>query len=189
MLQVYDSVSDILSNIDIDSCCFALIYSDTAPHIVQLLTNDRGLHALKYRVNCVDFTRLSESYEHKLIKYSQYGFAVYVPSFRRSSVYNSTMVMLRDLDDSGGVYGVSGLTMLLAAETYLNSFYRPQCDYDPDVLRYDTNTLSLNKFQVSTYGNYSSKYKIDDYIDVYGERMGTDEYLESINCEDCSRWI
>jgi hypothetical protein len=79
ILRIYRSINEILCGFDIDSCCFAYDGKD-------YLTTERGLHAIQYGVNCVDFTRLSPTYEMRLVKYAKRGFKIYVPYFERQRI-------------------------------------------------------------------------------------------------------
>jgi hypothetical protein len=79
ILRIYNNVNEVLMGFDIDSCCFAY-------HDGKLITTKRGMFSLKYNVNCVDFTRLSPTYERRLVKYFERGFNIYIPLIDKDDV-------------------------------------------------------------------------------------------------------
>ena len=115
ILRCYQSISEILLGFDLDAACFAydgkngkssrsclLVFSRfPLPLLIRLvcilsllspylhpavLTTARGRHAMRMRMNVIDQTRQSTTYESRLLKYSARGFAVGVPGFRLDRV-------------------------------------------------------------------------------------------------------
>ncbi|KAJ1446118.1 hypothetical protein M885DRAFT_591954 [Pelagophyceae sp. CCMP2097] len=72
VLRLYASAADVLESFDVDACCFAYDGSNVQGSF-------RGLRALTERVNRVDASRRSLTYESRLVKYALRGYAVHVP--------------------------------------------------------------------------------------------------------------
>nr|QBK88030.1 MAG: hypothetical protein LCMAC202_03920 [Marseillevirus LCMAC202] len=72
ILRLYKCVYEILAGFDVDSC--AVAYNG---HDVYLTV--RSLNAFQTRMNIVDLSRRSPSYEHRLHKYNSRGFGIYIP--------------------------------------------------------------------------------------------------------------
>lgn len=70
--RLYYSIEHILLGFDLDCCCMA---HDGK----RVLALDRGMRSLQYRYNLVDLTRQSTTYESRLVKYAERGFAIAVP--------------------------------------------------------------------------------------------------------------
>ncbi len=75
ILRCYQSISEVLLGFDLDAVCNAF---DGA----SVYSTHRGRHALRMRMNVVDATRQSTTYESRLYKYNLRGFAVGVPHFQ-----------------------------------------------------------------------------------------------------------
>ncbi len=82
---MYSNVAEVLCGFDLDSCCVAYTAkgSDQQPHVWAL---PRAQRALTLRDNVADPERQSLTYESRLIKYAQRGFAVAVPGFSAARV-------------------------------------------------------------------------------------------------------
>ena len=85
ILRLYDTLAHVLVGFDVDCCCVA--YNGK-----NLLATERGLNALKYRVNVANLKRRSPSYENRLIKYSFRGFDV-ITDFKYENMYNKMFFM------------------------------------------------------------------------------------------------
>lgn len=85
ILRLYESLSHVLVGFDVDCCCVCY----NGKHV---MTTERGLNALKYRVNVANLKRRSPSYENRLIKYSFRGFDV-VTDFEYEKIYNKMFFM------------------------------------------------------------------------------------------------
>nr|QBK87241.1 MAG: hypothetical protein LCMAC201_01430 [Marseillevirus LCMAC201] len=72
ILRLYKCVYEILAGFDVDSC--AVAYNGH-----QVYLTDRSLNAFQTRMNIVDMSRRSPSYEHRLHKYNSRGFGIYIP--------------------------------------------------------------------------------------------------------------
>ena len=72
ILRMYRSIQEILIGFDIDSCAVAYD-GDT------VLFTPRSLNVFGTRMNVVDLSRRSPSYEFRLFKYYQRGFGIYIP--------------------------------------------------------------------------------------------------------------
>ncbi len=79
ILHLYKSISEILTGFDVDCSCVA--YDG---HTVY--ASPRGLAAYIFRINTVDLTRRSPSYETRLFKYFERGFEVHWPRLERSKI-------------------------------------------------------------------------------------------------------
>lgn len=85
ILRLYETLAHVLVGFDVDCCCIAF-------NGKNLVTTNRGLNALKYRVNTANLKRRSPSYENRLIKYSFRGFDV-VTDFAYKQMYNKMFFM------------------------------------------------------------------------------------------------
>jgi hypothetical protein len=74
IFRLYKNIDEILLGFDID--CSAILYDGQ-----EVWLAERCLYALKNRVNTVDNTRMSTTYEHRLIKYLKRGFDIRIPGF------------------------------------------------------------------------------------------------------------
>jgi hypothetical protein len=74
VLRLYSNPAEVLMGFDLDSCCVAYTGAgaDGQPHVWAL---PRARRALNLRCNVVDPERQSLTFESRLIKYAQRGFA------------------------------------------------------------------------------------------------------------------
>ncbi len=72
ILRLYKCMYEILAGFDVDSC--AVAYNGQ-----QVYLTERSLNAFQTRMNVVDLSRRSPSYEHRLHKYNSRGFGIYIP--------------------------------------------------------------------------------------------------------------
>ena len=85
ILRLYSTLAQIMVGFDVDCCC--VCWNGKSIQITQ-----RGLYALKYRVNLANLNRRSPSYENRLIKYSTRGFNV-ITNFEYKDNYNKLFFM------------------------------------------------------------------------------------------------
>ncbi len=69
----YRSPSEIIHGFDVDSSCILLTLDN------KLYVTERGLYALKYNCNTINFERLSPSYEFRILKFDKRGFDIQIP--------------------------------------------------------------------------------------------------------------
>lgn len=106
ILKNFSSVAEILNSFDVDCCCVA--YDGN-----NVWTNERAMRAINQKINVVDLTKSSASYEYRLAKYGRRGFKVVVPSFDEANVNEqiylkppyqlrglAKLVVLEKLDDN-----------------------------------------------------------------------------------------
>lgn len=79
ILRIYSCPAEVLIGFDLDSCCVAYDGS-------HVWCTPRFHRAVVNRMNLVDPSRQSTSYEHRLMKYAKRGFRVAVPGFDRMKV-------------------------------------------------------------------------------------------------------
>eukprot|EP01119_Soliformovum_irregulare_P017405 TRINITY_DN516_c0_g1_i3.p1 TRINITY_DN516_c0_g1~~TRINITY_DN516_c0_g1_i3.p1 ORF type:complete len:1681 (+),score=670.06 TRINITY_DN516_c0_g1_i3:13-5055(+) len=77
ILRMYASPAEVLMGFDVDCC--SLGYDGK-----QVWMTPRAHRALCYQANTIDMSRRSPTYEQRLAKYAERGFAVNVPSLDRS---------------------------------------------------------------------------------------------------------
>ena len=80
--RLYASRDDILNGFDIDCCCCGF----DGEHA---LITPRAIAAITTRVNTVDLSIRGESYELRLLKYVERGFAIGVPRLVRAKLSDS----------------------------------------------------------------------------------------------------
>ncbi len=127
ILRLYDTLAQIMVGFDVDCCCVCW-------NGKSIQTTQRGLLALKYRVNLASLTRRSPSYENRLIKYSGRGFDV-VTNFDFKNVYNKlffmnsnnygfTRLLEQELINNGQLKNIifSNTLRLRKAASYTNNF-------------------------------------------------------------------
>ena len=68
ILRAYDSVEHVLLGFDVDACCIGFDG--------RVICSDRFLRAIRYGYNLIDLTRLSPTYEIRLMKYYARGFDI-----------------------------------------------------------------------------------------------------------------
>ncbi|CAG8970761.1 hypothetical protein HYALB_00001546 [Hymenoscyphus albidus] len=79
VLQLYDSVSQIITGFDVDCACVA--YDGK-----QVYAAPRAIAAFMTQCNTIDLSRRSPSYENRLSKYSHRGFEVHWPLLDRTRI-------------------------------------------------------------------------------------------------------
>ena len=79
VLRLHDSPEQIIEEFDVDVCS---VYYDGK----DVYGIDRSCRAFSTRVNLVDLSFRSWSYEKRLIKYAKRGFAIGVPGLRREDI-------------------------------------------------------------------------------------------------------
>jgi len=127
ILRLYDTLAQIMVGFDVDCCCVCW-------NGKSIQTTQRGLFALKHRVNLASLTRRSPSYENRLIKYSGRGFDV-VTNFDFKNVYNKlffmnsnnygfTRLLEQELINNGQLKNIifSNTLRLRKAASYTNNF-------------------------------------------------------------------
>ena len=72
--RLYNSPSEIIHGFDIDCSCILLTLTD-----YNIYVTERCLNALETQCNYINFERLSPSYEHRIFKYYERGFSIYIP--------------------------------------------------------------------------------------------------------------
>jgi ankyrin repeat protein len=100
---------------DVDSC--AVGYDGKSVYV-----SPRAHHALTYRINTVDMTRRSPSYEMRLVKYCSRGFSVLIPSLDPERI--DPMIFEKRFDQ---VQGLAKLLLLTKVEKQVFRFkYKEQ---------------------------------------------------------------
>ena len=75
--RIYFSKNDILNSFDLDCCCVG--YDGDRVHITE-----RGITAVRTKINVVNLAIRGDAYEHRLIKYAERGFGIGVPGLQHS---------------------------------------------------------------------------------------------------------
>ena len=78
-MRCYRSIVEVLLGFDIDCC--AIAYNGTS-----VLSLPRTIRSLRYRTNIVNMSRRSTTYETRLLKYAQRGFAIGVAALDLNTV-------------------------------------------------------------------------------------------------------
>lgn len=93
ILRAYDSVEHVILGFDIDSCCIGFDG--------QIICSDRWLRSVRYGYNLIDLTRLSETYEPRIMKYLFRGFDI---AMTRSNIETVIENMVEVIKRHGGIY-------------------------------------------------------------------------------------
>lgn len=140
ILRRYRSPSEIMSGFDLDASCFCFYKG-------RIWTSFRGDYALRNRTNTVDITRISPSYNYRLLKYAmKKGFRVQVPGLyknnRMKDIILDKFTRLQNRDNTVNYYGCLGLYTLLMMEVssmtnknneYQKAMVRNMSDYDTTI--------------------------------------------------------
>ena len=94
--RLYASRDDILNGFDIDCCCCGF----DGEHA---LITPRAIAAITTRVNTVDLSIRGESYELRLLKYVERGFAIGVPRLVRAKLSDSYLQHRVEKDEFFGL--------------------------------------------------------------------------------------
>ena len=166
ILRRYKSPSEIMAGFDLDASCFCFYQG-------RIWTSLRGDYALRNRTNTVDITRISPSYNYRLLKYAmKKGFRVQVPGLNKNNRMKDIIIekftRLQALGGSRSVhyYGCLGLYTLLMME--VSSMTKKNNEYQKVTMRvmsdYDVNMRDL------LTGNLNAA--IADVITSY-DKLGT----------------
>lgn len=89
ILRSYKSPSEIIHGFDIDSSCICV-----TPQM-RIYGTERFVYSVQNGYNTVNFDRLSPSYSHRLVKYFQRGFAIWIPEieyFKENLIFNTKYI-------------------------------------------------------------------------------------------------
>lgn len=129
ILRLYKSPAEILHGFDIDSCRVG--FDGT-----KVWMTESALWSWKARLNIVDFSHMSPSYEFRLSKYYLRGFSIHVPfmDLRRTKLYLIPSVLNRvktqHLLKREYPQGLSKILFMTSTGHAVQSI--GDCDYDPD---------------------------------------------------------
>lgn len=137
ILRAYDSLEHVLLGFDIDSCCIG--------YDGEVICTERFLRAIRYRYNLVDVTRLSTSYEVRLVKYYGRGFSI---AMTEPSIKERTENILGLIEKYGdlfysilrGIYKLSYLLISYHKLAKISKIYA--CDYTYSNIENTTRMLS-----------------------------------------------
>lgn len=159
VLRLYRTPNEVLQGFDVDSCCvgYDLRYK-------QVYASPRAWRAIVTRCNTVDISRRSPSYESRLIKYAERGFAIYMGNnFTRREIDRMKVktAILSGLGKKG--------FMKLISEDYIQEYKIDRA----------SRPHKINGFQgyFPKSSNYVVPYKYDRYgffwdmIETYGSRI------------------
>lgn len=107
ILRAYDSVEHVILGFDIDSCCIG--------YDGEIICSERFLRAIRYGYNLVDVTRLSTTYEVRLMKYYLRGFDI---AMTEPAIKENTDAIMQIIEKHGGLFytmlrGIYKLSYLL----------------------------------------------------------------------------
>jgi len=153
VLRLYRTPTEVLLCFDVDSCCVGYDISKDS-----VLANHRAWRAIVSRVNRVDLSRRSPTYESRLIKYSKRGFGVYLDQLRKSDidVLKVKVGLLSGL-------GTSGIMKLIEADLAVQAE-----QIAPE-------EISVGPYKCINRSNYSMQMKSEgiwELADVYGGSLG-----------------
>lgn len=128
ILRAYDSIEHILLGFDIDSCCIG--YDGK-----QIICSQRFLRAIKYGYNLIDLTRLSVTYELRLMKYYKRGFDI---AMIEPNIKEQTEKVLLIINKLGSIYPIlRGIYKL----SYFLIYYHKLAKV-PKILEYNSSDYS-----------------------------------------------
>jgi len=151
--MIYPDKLSIINNFDIDSCCILRTLNG------EYYTNPRGKFALKYRLNCLNFDKLSAATPYRLCKYNYRGFAIFIPFF---SHFKQNMV--RDFSENTNIKQDEIFSNYILNDYPIynikESYSKPISDINPGVfIKYDENAINdcFNKIKLSCIKDWYPK--------------------------------
>lgn len=87
--RLYSCPQEIITGFDIDCCCILTTLEG------NLWITERGAYSLVNGYNTFNFERMSPSYEYRLLKYCNRGFAIWIPFmeyFRDNAIFDFTKI-------------------------------------------------------------------------------------------------
>ena len=91
ILHAYSHAAEALVHFDVDCCAVAY---DGA----RVVATPRGRRAIEHRLNILDVGLASPTYERRLEKYAERGFAVLVPGMQREKLDSDILNSVHDID-------------------------------------------------------------------------------------------
>lgn len=168
--RIYKNIHEILVGFDIDAC--AVAYNGQ-----KVLLSNRSMNAFITRLNVVDISRRSPSYEYRLFKYHQRGFGIYIPfEFRKQMnklyflnrnckgidrlmyllKYNRTTAMTSFLNQTTQRMNVKLKTSISDYEESIDLF-KQKGSLDTNVKKY--NNRAKEEFRYKLYDNWNNKFE------------------------------
>lgn len=193
ILRLYDTLAQIMVGFDVDCCC--VCYNGKS-----IQTTQRGLFALKHRVNLASLTRRSPSYENRLIKYSARGFDV-VTNFDFKNVYNKlffmnsnnygfTRLLEQELINNGQLKNIifSNTLRLRKAASYTNN-YSNYVKYNLEIKNVTDTENCITKYNanVEETGMKFRKYSTSEV--KFLQTNVTEQFTGSFNPITNESWI
>ena len=179
ILRLYKCIYEVLAGFDVDSC--AVAYDGH-----QVYLTERSLNAFQTRMNVVDLSRRSPSYEHRLHKYVERGFGVYIP-FDWSG-YNKLYFINRHTQGLDRLLILQRYNRRLGLQRLLNYITkrrnikfanRPVSDYEGDE-ELDISHKQGLRISVSRYNQKVAepfKYTIFDDLDSLFPELRTTKFI------------
>ena len=134
ILRLYQTKAEVLYGFDVDSCCVGFDGS-------KVWMTPRAKYSFENMINCIDFDRMSPTYELRLAKYMKRGFSVYIPGFDQKKVLKDKIMQVHKISKLKGID-------ILLYNYYYNicpSYSRLKSDY----AKYSRNTKLLKSFKIS----------------------------------------
>ncbi len=193
ILRLYDTLAQVLVGFDVDCCCIA--FNGT-----NLLVTQRGLNAIKYRVNVANLSRRSPSYENRLIKYSFRGFDV-ITDFEYKQIYNKmffmasenygfTRLLEQELINNGQLKNIIFSNTLRFRQTSsYTSAHSIYAKYDLEIKDVQNTESCITKFNANIEDENMrfKKYLIDDV--EFMEKNVTEQFTGSFNPITDENWV
>ena len=186
ILQRNSCILEVLSRFDVDCCCIAFYQG-------KIYQTKRFQHSIDYRANVIDPTRQSPSYEYRLMKYTNRGFGIIVPSLDKYHIINKpyylTMGLSRliaihakELDTKSSWYGERFMDNILVYDGlklleneivgWLETGDRARASYDQFMMS-DTAEL-IGSIDSKTTPFYFSAYVSDIEMKHYLSQLNDD---------------
>jgi hypothetical protein len=162
ILRLYHSIQHVLMGFDVDSCCIG--YDGKS-----IVVTERGHRAIQYGYNLVDVTRLSTTYEDRLIKYVKRGFLIaldrHVELDKLMGIVKEKVNLFKDERQFINLYGIQLLLVKLYAintdNVNLRKWLRIKAnDYAPIVNRSDIRKVVRKKMTDVNFITGTNIYKV-----------------------------
>ncbi len=142
IIRLFKSPAEVLMSFDVDSCCVGF-------NGKKVFCTPRSHYSIVHKKNFADLTRRSFSYEYRLKKYNERGYAVVIPEYDPTRVNYRVFAKMPNQ--------VTGLARLLVLENI------------DDNVKHKIYRDVLNLHQCTMYRNMSTKstYEVSDYSLVF----------------------
>lgn len=172
ILRLYNSISQVISGFDIDSCCIAYNGKD-------FYAMPRFVRSLICGYNLVDPERQSKNYTERLVKYACRGFAIALPGFINKNI---TCNFLKNYNE------YTGISKIIAYFIKTYSGKNSKCIKTKNISDYEYSAYSTDEYGIykSIRNAAISFYKKNQYTnkDEFQKFLDNIDFLDNSSCNE-----